>query len=79
MNLVNRGQEKSQMDLIKIAFKNLNAFKRVRALENIEKGNKDYNKAQYYKLRQYELIDELELALRAIQSGQRNLEDDNEG
>lgn len=62
---------KTQMDLIGIAFRNLNSFKRARALEKIEKKNGNYEKSQYQRLRQYELIDELELCLRAIQKNER--------
>lgn len=70
---------KTQQELIGIAFRAVNAFKRHRALEKIKKKEGDYNKSQYHSLKQYELFDELELALRAIQRNERmDKEDENE-
>lgn len=58
----------TRQDLIKEAFNQLNDYKRHRAKTNIARAKeKNEDKAQYHELRQYKAIDELELALRAIQ------------
>lgn len=62
----------SKEELITEAFGNLNAFKRARALEQIERQKGNHERAAMYKLRQYEYIDKLELGLRAIQRETRN-------
>jgi hypothetical protein len=57
----------TRQDLITEAFNKLNSFKRHRAKENIANKEKNRDRADYHKLRAYQDIDELELALRAIQ------------
>jgi hypothetical protein len=57
----------TRQDLIKEAFNQLNSYKRHRAKTGIARKEKNEDKAQYHELRQYRAIDELELALRAIQ------------
>lgn len=54
-------------DLFQEAFNSINAFKRHRVKAEIERRNKDMNKAQYHELKQYKEIDHLELLLRALQ------------
>ena len=51
----------STHDLIQEAFGYLNSFKRHRALAQVKETDKQYNELQMYKM-----IDQLELALRAI-------------
>jgi type IV secretory pathway VirD2 relaxase len=58
-------------DLIREAFYLINGFKRSRALEMIEKEKGNRENSTYQKLKQYELIDRLELSLRAIQKEMR--------
>lgn len=65
-------ERKSQQELIRIAFNNLNAYKRHRTLARIEKRNNDYAKANFHQVKANENFEELELALRAIQYGERN-------
>lgn len=76
MKLVNKEGAVTQMDLIRKAFKNLNNFKRHRALADIRREEKDWDKTNYHTLKMYQEFDQLELALRAIQSGQRTLEEE---
>lgn len=58
-------------DLFKEAFGYLNSYKRHRALAEVKKTDTQYNELQ-----QYKMIDQLELALRAIQSKYRNVQGD---
>jgi hypothetical protein len=64
----------TQSDLIKQAFGYLNSFKRARALEQVKREASKYEDVNYQKLQQYMLIDQLELALRAIQKNQYSVE-----
>lgn len=57
----------TKQDLIKEAFNSINAFKRHRVKMNIDKANNRHQDVQYHELKQYQYIDNLELALRAIQ------------
>jgi hypothetical protein len=66
----------SQQDLIKRAFTYLNSFKRHRALEKMKRYDKEFEKATYHQLKQYEMFDNLELTLRAIQKGEREINED---
>lgn len=59
----------SEQDLIQEAFYLINAFKRHRALEQIER--RKGGEYQYHQLKQYQTLDELELSLRAIQKAWR--------
>ena len=68
--------ELSQSELIHKCFFYLNSFKRHRALAEIKRQEKDYEKANFHTLKQYQFIDALELGLRAIQKGQRDIEED---
>jgi hypothetical protein len=68
----------SKEDLVKEAFKYINSFKRFRALESIEKEKGNYAEANHTKLKQYEMIDKLELSLRAIQKDLRGSDSNNE-
>jgi hypothetical protein len=56
-----------QQDLISEAFKYLNGYKRARALEQIERDKGETQRTVFRRVEQYELIDKLELTLRAIQ------------
>lgn len=58
-------------DLIKEAFNHLNAFKRSRALEQVEREKMNHDKAMQHRLHQFENVDKLELTLRAIQKNYR--------
>lgn len=57
----------SKEELVKEAFKYINSFKRSRALEQLEKEKGNFDNMNFRKLQQYEMIDKLELSLRAIQ------------
>jgi hypothetical protein len=57
----------TKQDLMSEAFKNLNAFKRSRALEAVAREKGDSKEAHFQRMRQYETIDRLELSLRALQ------------
>jgi hypothetical protein len=57
----------TKQDLIKEAFDQLNRFKRHRALSEI----KPFPEKQYHELQMYKAIDQLELALRAINKDMR--------
>lgn len=67
------GGELTQEELFKQAFYYLNSFKRHRALEQIKQHEGDRQAVQFNQLKQYQFIDSLELALRALQSGHRNM------
>lgn len=66
-------------DAVNRAFRYINAYKRHRALAEAarQEGNRD--KATYNELKQYKNFDGLELAVRAIQKGLREMEDLTEG
>ncbi len=68
-------QRKSNMGLVHTAFRNVNSFKRHRALAEIARKDGNRDKAQYHELKMYKEFDELELALRAIQKGIRELDE----
>lgn len=57
----------TNIDLIQQCFYALNSFKRHRALEQIKKDEGKSLDAQYHELKQYQLVDNLELGLRALQ------------
>lgn len=63
--------EMTQEALIKQAFYYLNSFKRHRALAQIKQHEGDRDAKNYNDLKCYQFIDSLELALRAIQSGNK--------
>lgn len=65
----------SNQDLISKCFFYLNSFKRHRALANIKRLEGDRQQAEYHELKQYQFSDSLELGLRAIQKGMRDLEE----
>jgi hypothetical protein len=66
----------TQMDLIGLCFQYLNSFKRHRALEQVKRKEGQHDQANYHELQQYKMIDQLELALRAIQKGQREIDEE---
>lgn len=66
---------KTNMDLIGLAFKYINAYKRHRALAESARKDGSTDKAIYHELKQYKYIDSLELALRAIQKGLREIDE----
>ncbi|AMQ66660.1 head-tail joining protein [Bacillus phage Mgbh1] len=70
----NTNDRLTQRELIDKAFTYLNAFKRHRALAHIKRNERDYEKANYHEMRAYQTFDSLELSLRAIQRGQRDLD-----
>ena len=65
----------TEQDLVTKAFSYLNAYKRHRALTQINRleGNRD--QANFHELKQYQFIDSLELSLRAIQKGLRDMKE----
>lgn len=67
-------------ELYKNAFYYLNSMKRHRALYNIERASDNSNKdqLQYHELKMYQFTDNLELALRALQSDMRHGGNQNE-
>lgn len=69
----NPNENITQSDLFKEAFYYVNSFKRHRALATIAKQKGDRDKQNYHSLKQYEFFDQLELALRALQKGHRDL------
>lgn len=82
VELVGRKEEKNEMtneDLIGKCFYYINSFKRHRALAHIRRIEGDSEGAIYHELKQYQFIDSLELALRAIQKGARGIDDFLEG
>lgn len=66
-------ERKSNMDLIGICFRNINAYKRHRTLAEESRKKCDTDNAIYNELKQFKCIDSLELALRAIQKGLRDV------
>lgn len=69
-------EERKQMteqSLLSECFYYINSFKRHRVLENVRRQEGNAPKANYHKLKQYELIDSLELAMRAVQKDRRNI------
>lgn len=66
----------TQQELISKCFYYLNSFKRHRALEEISKHEGKYDQVNYNKLKQYQFIDQLELGLRALQKGEREINQD---
>lgn len=68
-------REKTNIDLIGLAFKNINGFKRHRSLAETSRQEGNTDRAIYHELKQYKFIDGLELTLRAIQKGLRELDE----
>jgi len=66
---------KTNMDLIGLAFKNINAYKRHRVLAESARRDGNTEKAIYHELKRYQYIDSLELTLRAIQKGLREIDE----
>lgn len=65
----------TERDLIKESFMYLNSYKRHRALANIKRMEGKRDEANFHQLKTYQLIDSLELALRAIQKGLRDFDE----
>ena len=65
----------SNQELVKKAFTYLNAFKRHRALEQINRQDGNHDQGNYHELKAYQLFDNLELSLRAIQKGLRDVKE----
>lgn len=63
----------TEQNLLSECFYYINSFKRHRVLENVRRQSGDIPKANYHRLKQFELIDALELALRAVQKGKRSM------
>ena len=61
----------TNQELVSKAFYYLNSYKRHRALEQINRLDGKRDIANFHQLKQYQFIDSLELALRAIQKGTR--------
>jgi hypothetical protein len=75
---INHYQTKDNKELLTIAFQHINAYKRSRALAdyNRKEGNRD--KADIHELKRFRAIDGLELTMRAIQKGLREINEDTE-
>jgi hypothetical protein len=71
-------QTKDNRELMTICFSHINGYKRARALADYNRlqGNRD--KADAYELKRFRHIDGLELALRAIQKGLREIGEDSD-
>lgn len=63
-------------NMFKNAFYHLNSFKRHRSLYNMErsKHSSEQEKLNYHELKMYQFVDNLELALRALQKENRESE-----
>jgi hypothetical protein len=70
----NQNEAITQSELFKEAFYYANSFKRHRALATIAKQKGERDTQNYHNLKQYEFFDQLELALRALQKGHRDLQ-----
>lgn len=66
-------------ELISQCFYYLNSFKRHRALMHIKRLENNRDLANYHELKQYQFLDSLELGLRAIQKGARDINNMLEG
>lgn len=66
----------TQQELIGKAFKYWNNLKRHRALADIKALEGEREQSNYHRLRMYQNGDQLELALRAIQTGQREIDEE---
>jgi hypothetical protein len=67
---------KDSRELITIAFTHINSYKRARALADYNRLQGNREKADQYELKRFRHIDGLELALRAIQKGLREIGED---
>lgn len=70
-----QSNQSSNMDMVGKAFRYINSYKRSRALAETSRQEGDINKAMFNELKQYKNIDGLELALRALQRGLRDMEE----
>lgn len=73
---MNENQSMTNQELISQCFYYLNSFKRHRALENIKRLEGDRDGANFHELKQYQFIDSLELGLRAVQKGAREISEE---
>lgn len=71
-------QPKDNKELVIIAFQHLNTYKRARARADFERKEGNRDAADIWELRKFRAIDGLELSLRAIQKGLRNISEDTE-
>ena len=78
-NNTNQPEAMGNQELIKKCFYYLNSFKRHRALEQIARFEGDRDQANFHGLKQYQFIDSLELGMRAIQKGLRDVNDLEDG
>lgn len=69
-------QDITQTELFKNSFYYLNSFKRHRALANMSRLEGNMEKANRHELKSYQFIDSLELSLRALQKGHRELDEE---
>lgn len=69
----------SQQELINKCFSYWNNLKRHRALAEIRRGESRREDSNYHMLQVYKMSEMLELALRALQRGQRALDETQEG
>lgn len=67
---------KDNQELIGIAFRHINEYKRARALADHERLQGNREKADRWELKRFRHIDGLELAMRAIQKGLREITED---
>jgi hypothetical protein len=72
----NTYKPKDNQELISIAFRHINEYKRARALADYERLQGNREKADKWELKRFRHIDGLELAMRAIQKGVREISED---
>lgn len=75
INKTNMDDLMTNMDLIGLAFKDINAYKRHRVLAESARRDGNTEEAIYHELKRYKYIDSLELTLRAIQKGLREIDE----
>jgi hypothetical protein len=64
----------TQLELIQKCLSYWNSLKRHRTLADIRKQEKRFEDSMYHQLQEYKMSELLELGLRALQNGQRDLE-----
>lgn len=68
----------TERELITQMFGHLNSFKRHRALKHMNRIKGERELASFHELKEYQMIDALELSLRAVQKGVRVLTEQDE-
>lgn len=71
----NQSGNSNGLDLTSQAFRYINSYKRHRTLAEAARCDGNTDKAIYHELKQYKCFDGLELTLRAIQKGFREIDE----